>query len=147
MKFWHNLHSSLQFVFSKCGMECLDVCIFNILNYMLIIYSWLTLEYDVTEIRHVETLNLGELLYRVENGTKILIRKLENLIKKCVNMKLGALFNQVYINKKKVYIATKNIYIYGVRHVIVDIQKIKCIIILMIQLDFLKKIGFFQQFW
>ena len=55
---------------------------------------------DLSEKRRVETSNLGELLYSVEFGTKILIRKLEKLIKKCVNIKFNVLFNQVCINEK-----------------------------------------------
>ena len=43
---------------------------------------------ELSETRRVETLNLGELLYSVEIGTRILIRKLEKLIKKCVNLNL-----------------------------------------------------------
>ena len=39
----------------------------------------------------VETFSLGELLYSVEFGTKILTRKSEKLIKKCVNIKLSEL--------------------------------------------------------
>ena len=52
---------------------------------------------ELSETRRVETLNLGELLYSVEIGTRILIRKLEKLIKKCVNLKFNVLFNQVCI--------------------------------------------------
>ena len=55
---------------------------------------------ELSETRRVETLNLGELLYSVEIGTRILIRKLEKLIKKCVNLKFNVLFNQVCINEK-----------------------------------------------
>ena len=55
---------------------------------------------ELSETRRVETLNLGELLYSVEIGTRILIRKLEKLIKKCVNLKFNLLFNQVCINEK-----------------------------------------------
>ena len=43
----------------------------------------------------VETLSLGELLYSVEFGTKILIRKLEKLIRKWANIKLTVSLNQV----------------------------------------------------
>ena len=66
---------------------------------------------DLSETRRVETLNLGELLYSVEIGTRILIRKLEKLIKKCVNLKFNVLFNQVCINEKLLPKYT-NIYIY-----------------------------------
>ena len=52
---------------------------------------------ELSETRRVETLNLGELLYSVEIGTRILIRKLEKLIKNCVNLKFNELFNQVCI--------------------------------------------------
>ena len=55
---------------------------------------------EISETCRVETLNLGELLYCVELGTKILIRKLEKCIKKCLNIKFNVLFNQVCINEK-----------------------------------------------
>ena len=64
---------------------------------------------DVSGTRRVKTLNLGELLYSVEFGTKILIRKLEKLIKKCVNIKFNVLFNQVCITEK---LLQKYIYMY-----------------------------------
>ena len=65
---------------------------------------------ELSETRRVETLNLGELLYSVEIGTRILIRKLEKLIKKCVNLKFNVLFNQVCINEK---LLPKYIYIHA----------------------------------
>ena len=55
---------------------------------------------DVSETRDIETLHLGELLYNVEFGTKILITKLEKYIIKYVDTKLSVLFNQVCINEK-----------------------------------------------
>ena len=55
---------------------------------------------DVSGTRRVKTLNLGELLYSVEFGTKILITKLEKYIIKYVDTKLSVLFNQVCINEK-----------------------------------------------
>ena len=36
----------------------------------------------------VETSNAGKLLYIVEFGTEILMRKLERFIKKCMNIKI-----------------------------------------------------------
>ena len=64
---------------------------------------------ELFETRRVETFNLGELLYSFEIGTRILIRKLEKLIKNCVNLKFNVLFNQVCINEK---LLPKYIYIY-----------------------------------
>ena len=53
----------------------------NIYIDILIIQYNLNMEECINIYIHVETLNLGELLYSVEFVTKILIRKLEKLIK------------------------------------------------------------------
>ena len=71
--------------------------------------KYLKMDSELSETRRVETLNLGELLYSVEIGTRILIRKLEKLIKKCVNLKFNVLFNQVCINEK---LLPKYLYMY-----------------------------------
>ena len=39
----------------------------------------------------METLNVGELLYSIEFGAKILIRKLEKFIENCVNINVNVL--------------------------------------------------------
>ena len=58
----------------------------------------------------LETLNLDEVLYNVEYGTRIQIRKLEKLIKKYMNNKFIVLFNQVFISKK--LLLNEYVYIY-----------------------------------
>ena len=77
----------------------LDVYTFIILKFYVFRSrnKHLKMDSDFSETRRVETLNLGELLYSVQFRTRILIRKLKKLIKKCVNIKFNVLFNQVCI--------------------------------------------------